>query len=189
MLARHSIAKLREFSFLEFFAGAGMARAGLGARWDCLYANDFDPKKASTYRRNWGSDRFHCGDIHHVSPSQLPHRSADLAWASFPCQDLSLAGTQIGLRGRRSGAFWGFWNVIEELRNEARSPRLIVLENVTGAVTSNGGRDFRQLLDTMRDGGYRTGALVIDAVHFVPEDGDTGPTAAKVWLGPDYHMD
>lgn len=169
MAARLPVLKMREFSFLEFFAGAGMARAGLGGRWECLFANDFDAKKATTYQRNWGSDKFHCGDIHQLTADQLPMRTADLAWASFPCQDLSLAGWQAGLRGNRSGAFWGFWNLIETLREESRNPRLIVLENVTGAVTSNGGRDFRQLLDTMRDGGYRTGALVIDAVHFVPQ--------------------
>ena len=43
-------------TFYEFFAGAGMARAGLGDRWRCLFANDFDHKKAATYRRNWSAE-------------------------------------------------------------------------------------------------------------------------------------
>ena len=37
-------------SFYEFFAGGGMARAGLGEDWTCLFANDFDPKKGDAYR-------------------------------------------------------------------------------------------------------------------------------------------
>ena len=43
-------------SFYEFFAGGGMVRMGLGPRWSCLFANDFDQKKARVYRRNWGGD-------------------------------------------------------------------------------------------------------------------------------------
>ncbi len=41
-------------SFFEFFAGGGMARAGLGSGWKCLFANDFDRKKGVTYQLNWG---------------------------------------------------------------------------------------------------------------------------------------
>ena len=41
------------FTFYEFFAGGGMVRAGLGPGWRCLFANDFDRKKAETYVANW----------------------------------------------------------------------------------------------------------------------------------------
>ncbi|MEZ1575167.1 DNA (cytosine-5-)-methyltransferase, partial [Pseudomonas aeruginosa] len=44
--------------FYEFFAGGGMARAGLGGDWDCLFANDLDRIKASTYIENWGDAHF-----------------------------------------------------------------------------------------------------------------------------------
>jgi DNA (cytosine-5)-methyltransferase 1 len=159
---------VKQFSFLEFFAGGGMARAGLGASWDCQFANDFDRKKASTYVRNWGADRFRFGDVGKVRAFEVPGE-ADLAWASFPCQDLSLAGNQAGIDGDRSGAFWGFWKLMRSLQNEGRNPKLVVLENVYGAITSNGGRDFEVLLNALRSGGYTSGALVIDAVHFVPQ--------------------
>jgi DNA (cytosine-5)-methyltransferase 1 len=43
-------------TFYEFFAGGGMARAGLGSRWQCLFANDIDPKKTAAYAANWGSE-------------------------------------------------------------------------------------------------------------------------------------
>lgn len=50
-------------SFYEFFAGGGMARAGLGPDWQCLLANDFDPKKAASYAANWGADHLRVGDV------------------------------------------------------------------------------------------------------------------------------
>ena len=83
--------------FYEFFAGGGMARAGLGPGWRCLFANDFDRRKAEAYRANWGGDALHVGNVGAVTTAQLPG-VADLVWGSFPCQDLSLAGAGAGLR-------------------------------------------------------------------------------------------
>src|SRR5271155_3456544 len=101
-------------TFYEFFAGGGMARAGLGVGWRCLFANDFDARKAWTYRANWGGEDFRLGDVWSLGPGDLPAR-ADLAWASSPCQDFSLAGARAGLAGGRSSAFFGFWRLIEAL--------------------------------------------------------------------------
>jgi DNA (cytosine-5)-methyltransferase 1 len=159
---------MRKHTFYEFFAGGGMARAGLGEDWQCLFANDFDAKKVEAYKANWGGAEIVCGDIHKLSISSLPGH-ADLAWASFPCQDLSLAGNGAGLKGERSGAFWGFWQLINGLKAERRAPKILVLENVTGALTSNGGKDFEELCKALHALSYRFGALVIDAVHFVPQ--------------------
>ena len=94
---------------------------------------------------------------------------ADLVWASFPCQDLSLAGTGAGLDGDRSGTFWPFWNLVKALRVEKRAPRMIVLENVKGALTSHGGRDFAAIGAALTNADYRFGAMLIDAVHFLPQ--------------------
>jgi len=161
-------------TFYEFFAGGGMARAGLGETWRCLLANDIDPMKVATYASNWGADRLICGDVAKLASSDLPEK-ADLAWASFPCQDLSLAGDQAGLGraaslGRtRSGTFWPFWALIKTLKQEGRPPRLIALENVYGALTSHGGKDFAAIGTALAGAGYRFGAFVVDAVHFVPQ--------------------
>ena len=155
-------------SFYEFFAGGGMARAGLGAGWDCLFANDFDYKKSQSYKDNWGDDVLKTEDIRNLVTAQLPRR-ADLAWASFPCQDLSLAGGGAGLRGSRSGTFWPFWKLIEGLIVEKRAPSVVVIENVCGTLTSHGGRDFTAICGALRSGGYRYGALVVDATLFVPQ--------------------
>ena len=155
-------------NYYEFFSGAGMARAGLGDQWRCLFANDIDAKKAATYARNWGGAQLLCGDINDVTADLLPGY-ADLAWASFPCQDLSLAGSGAGLDGERSGTFWAFWRLMQDLDDESRAPGVIVLENVCGTLTSHGGRDFKAICRALRDGGYRYGPLVVDAALFLPQ--------------------
>jgi len=90
-------------TFYEFFAGGGMVRAGLGAQWRCLFANDVSPQKARIYRRNWGGDTHILADIAALASADLPD-VPDLVWGSFPCQDLSVAGTGGGLRGNDPGA-------------------------------------------------------------------------------------
>ena len=155
--------------FYEFFAGGGMARAGLGSSWRCLFANDFDPKKGLAYQANWGvAGELQVGDIAKVRVGDLPGH-ADLVWGSFPCQDLSLAGVGAGLKGERSGAFYPFWTVISALAADGRAPKIVALENVCGTLTSHGGRDFEAICRTFSKAGYRYGALVINADLFVPQ--------------------
>lgn len=168
--------------FYEFFAGGGMARAGLGPGWSCLLANDIDPKKGASYARNWGDSDLLLEDVGQLKPSDVPG-VADLAWASFPCQDLSLAGAGAGLRGERSGTFWPFWNLMKALADEDRAPPMIVLENVCGALTSHGGKDFVAISAAIASAGYRLGALVIDAVDFVPQ---SRPRLFIVAVAEDY---
>ena len=166
---------MRPLTYLEFFAGGGMARAGLGDSWRCLFANDFDAMKVETYRRNWGDAHLTHADVATLSARDLPGGRADLAWASFPCQDLSLAGGYRGLGAEgdnaptRSGTFWPFWRLMRELRREGRSPRAIVLENVYGSLTSHGGRDFAAIAEALASEDYVFGALVINASRFVPQ--------------------
>lgn len=157
------------FSFYEFFAGGGMARLGLGAAWKCFFANDFDAKKVAAYRANFqGASELSHGDIRDITTDQLPGR-AMLAWASFPCQDLSLAGSCAGLAGERSGVFWPFWNLMLSLKNEERNPSIIVLENVAGLITSHRGQDLTNLVSALANGGYRVGGMVLDGAYFVAQ--------------------
>lgn len=156
-------------TYFEFFCGGGMVRAALeSSRWNCVFANDIDEKKAASYRANWGSDELQAGDVAALTAADL-QAHADMAWASFPCQDLSLAGAGAGLKGERSGTFWPFWRLIKELADEGRAPRLVVLENVVGALTSHGGKDFAAIGAALTGAGYRFGAVVINAAHFVPQ--------------------
>jgi DNA (cytosine-5)-methyltransferase 1 len=115
--------------FYEFFAGAGLVRLGLGHQWRCLWANDIDPRKADVYMANFDKSEFLLGDVALVRASSLPIGS-HLAWASFPCQDLSLAGWRQGMSGDRSGTFWAFWRIMRDLYDDERRPPIIVIENV-----------------------------------------------------------
>jgi DNA (cytosine-5)-methyltransferase 1 len=157
--------------FYEFFAGGGMARAGLGDGWTCRFANDFDHKKGAAYRANWepeGAPKvMKTDDVRAIKTADL-HGQVDLAWASFPCQDLSLAGGGAGLQGDRSGTFWPFWSLMKDMIAEGRAPRIIALENVCGTLTSHGGKDFAAICNSFQTAGYEFGALVIDASLFVP---------------------
>jgi DNA (cytosine-5)-methyltransferase 1 len=154
-------------TFYEFFAGGGRARYGLGSGWRCLFANDIDEKKAACYRANFDAERLAVRDVSSLTASDLPE-IAGVAWASFPCQDLSFAGNGAGLGGDRSGAFWPFWRLIERLSEDDRAPHLIVIENVCGTLRSHKGKDFVAIIDALTGAGYRPGALVLDAVRFLP---------------------
>ena len=154
--------------FLEFFAGGGMARAGLGSFWRCIFANEIDEQKAECYRTNWEADGLVVDDVANLKPTQIP-RETDLAWASFPCQDLSLAGDYHGLAGQRSGTFWPFWKLMRALIGGMSGPRIIALENVCGALTSHSGRDFAAIASAFSGSAYRFGAMTIDARFWVPQ--------------------
>jgi DNA (cytosine-5)-methyltransferase 1 len=157
-----------EMLWAEFFAGGGMARAGLGAGWRCALANDIDPAKGRAYARNWGADHLRVADVATLSPDDLPAPLA-LAWASSPCQNLSLAGGRAGLSADRSAAFWPWWRLMRRLAEAGRPPRVIAFENVVGLLTSGRGADFAAMAAAFAEGGYRLGAMVIDAGRFVPQ--------------------
>lgn len=151
-----------------------MARLGLGEHWKCTFANEWCPKKAAAYAARFGHGappfcrELMIQDVATLTPQVLPG-TPELVWASFPCQDLSLAGKGKGLHGKRSGNFWPFWDLMKGLVREDRAPKLIVIENVVGAITSNKGEDFSSLFQTLVSGGYRVGPMVIDAARFLPQ--------------------
>jgi DNA (cytosine-5)-methyltransferase 1 len=158
-----------DLTFYEFFAGGGLARIGLDKDWTCCFANDISEKKAAVYRANFPeSHDLLVKDINEVTPLDIL-KQASLAWASFPCQDLSLAGNGKGLQAKRSGAFWAFWSLITSLEAEGRGVPVIAIENVVGLLTSNKGKDLEALLTVLVASSYRPGLLVIDASYFVPQ--------------------
>lgn len=154
--------------FAEFFCGGGLVRAGLGAGWNCAFANDIDPMKCAVYTDNWGAENLHQGDIAAVSIDPLL-QPIDLYWASSPCQDFSLAGQGRGLAGERSGVFREWVRLIGAAVERSVAPRVVAFENVVGLLTRNDGRDFREVLKTLANLGYRVGALEIDAARFLPQ--------------------
>lgn len=152
----------------EFFAGGGMARLGLGDEWECTFSNEWSEKKAAAYKARFGDGKeLHVCDVANLKPHDLPG-TPTLVWGSFPCQDLSLAGAGAGLAGDRSGTFKPFWKLMRGIIDAGRVPQIVVLENVIGTLTSHGGKDFGAIIGALVGEGYRVGAMVIDAVRFVP---------------------
>ncbi len=154
-------------TFGEFFAGIGLMRLGLErAGWRVVFANDIDEDKRQMYRDHFGvSDEFVLGDVHELNAREIPDMA--LATASFPCNDLSLAGARRGLAGEHSSAFWGFIEALTKMGK--RRPPLVLLENVTGFLTSHDGNDFRDALLALNRLGYAVDTFIIDAARFVPQ--------------------
>lgn len=150
--------------FLEFFAGSGLVAQGLRPYFKALWANDICAKKAAVYQANHAKSPFVLGSIADVQGSDLP--AAPLAWASFPCQDLSLAGLSAGIHGERSGLVWQWLRIMDHM--PARPP-VLVAENVIGLVSSAGGAHYRTLHAALVERGYRVGALMLDAARWLPQ--------------------
>lgn len=151
----------------EYFAGIGLVRLGLEqVGWKVVFSNDWAHDKFAMYAAHFGdaSTHYRVQDIFSVCHTDIPNTL--LATASFPCIDLSLAGNLRGISGQHSSAFWGFTQILD---NQTDKPRLVMLENVTGWLTSNGGQDFRLTIQELNRLGYACDVYAIDAAHFVPQ--------------------
>ncbi len=151
-------------AFLEFFAGSGLVAQGLKDYFYPAWANDICRKKAAVYTANHDAEHFHLGSIADVKGATLP--SASLAWASFPCQDLSLAGLTGGIHASRSGLVWEWLRIIDEMPSR---PSVLVAENVAGLISVAGGSHYRALHEALSQMGYAVGAMLIDAARWVPQ--------------------
>lgn len=150
----------------EFFAGIGLVRMALERHgFRVVWANDIEPAKQAMYVGQFGVSDFVLNDVRRVRGHDLP--DVDLATASFPCTDLSLAGYRQGLEGEQSGMFWEFARVLREM--DGRRPRAVMIENVPSFATSHGGEDLRAAVGALNDRGYWCDLLVVDARHFVPQ--------------------
>ncbi len=150
----------------EFFAGIGLVRMALErAGVSVVFANDIDATKARLYAENFGTEDLVVRDVRLVHADDVP--DVDIATASFPCTDLSLAGNRAGLGGSESGTFWEFARVIDELT--ARRPPVILLENVAGLGSSRGGDDLRAAIERLNGLGYICDIVCLDARRWVPQ--------------------
>lgn len=152
----------------EFFAGIGLMRAGLeNAGWRTLFANDNDPDKFEMYSANFtdADSRFRLCDVATLSSADIP--SITLATASFPCNDLSLAGARQGLNGKQSSTFWSFVRLLQGMGS--RKPPLVLIENVPGFLSSHDGKDLREAMFALNGLGYAMDAFLLDAASFVPQ--------------------
>ena len=150
----------------EFFAGMGLMRAGLErVGITTVFANDIDRTKAALYRSNWGDDALVVDDIRNLTGGDIP--DTEVATASFPCVDMSLAGNLAGLDGEQSGLITEFCRILAEMGE--RRPAAVIVENVPGFLTVNDGRDFAQVDEMLTTLGYDTASVVVNAAAFVPQ--------------------
>lgn len=150
----------------EFFAGIGLVRCGLEREGvTVVWANDIAPTKHAVYAANFGTSHYVLGDIRSVSGRSVP--AVDMATASFPCVDLSLAGHRRGLAGEHSGLFFEFTRVLREMGQQA--PHVLMVENVASFVSSRGGRDLTAAVRDLNRVGYVCDLILVDARMFTPQ--------------------
>lgn len=153
------------YSVASFFAGIGgfdigFEAAGFSISMQC----EIEPFCQSILKKHWPSIPLH-QDITKIESHEIP--SSDVWVGGFPCQDLSLArmGKRAGLRGNKSGLFYEFARLVGEGK-----PRVILLENVAGLLSSHGGKDFGVLLSTLAELGYSVGWRTFNSKYFgVPQ--------------------
>lgn len=139
-----------ELTFVDLFAGVGMARMGMEqAGFECVYTCEFDKHKRKEYEIIHGNEPKGC-DIRDVRAADIPR--ADVWFFGAPCQDFSLAGLRKGLGGDRSSLIGEVFRLIEEKAED--KPEWLVYENVKGMLSSNGGWDFLSILLAMDGLGY-----------------------------------
>lgn len=160
----------RGLAAAEFFAGVGLARMGLEqAGFTVPWANDIEAFKYAMYKGQFTKTKnpheFILGDITDIHGDDIP--SVDLAWASFPCTDLSLAGERAGLAGESSSTFFQFTRVLDEM--STRRPKAVALENVTALASSHGGEDLAAAVRELNRLGYSVDVLTLDARRWVPQ--------------------
>jgi len=134
----------------------GLARAGFTHRFFC----EADPYRRRVLSRHWPGVPVY-EDVRDVGAGC---GRVDLLAGGFPCQDLSVAGKRKGLAGERSGLFFEFARVADALLGNGG---WLLIENVPGLFSSNGGRDFAVLLATLAELGFHDLAWrVLDSRYF-----------------------
>lgn len=144
---------------VELFAGIGGFRvAAEQFRLETVWANDCCPKASKVYRNQFGSEKFHEGDINQLLDKIPAH---DLLTAGFPCQPFSSAGKKKGIRDPRGTLFS---KVIDVLRK--RRPKFFVLENVKRLLTMESGVHFATILASLAKLNYRIEWRLLNATDF-----------------------
>ncbi len=156
-------------TFAEFFAGIGLVREAIEPLgWRCVFANDIALTKAEMYGERFGLRDFVIDDIRHVAAHDLP-AEVDLVSASFPCIDLSLAGNRAGLAGQHSGTIWCLLELLAARSRLGLRPTAVLLENVTGFLSSHDGRDLAAVCRSLSAMGYAIDLAVVDARWFTAQ--------------------
>lgn len=146
-------------TFGSLFSGIGgfdlgFERAGMQCAWQV----EIDAKARQVLDKHWPNVP-KVEDVRDVRAGTVS--AVDVICGGFPCQDVSVAGRRAGLAGDRSGLWFEFHRILDELH-----PRWTVIENVPGLLSSNGGADFAVILSGLVECGYRVCWRVLDAQYF-----------------------
>lgn len=185
-----------EMTFIDFFAGIGGFRRGMElAGHRCVGFCEYDKYAVASYtsmhlvtefqredllkmdlkrrqkeimREEYRNGEWYANDIRTVEAGSLPH--ADCWCFGFPCQDISIAGKQLGFSGRRSSLFFAVTGLIKDLEEENR-PGVLFIENVKNLLSVNRGLDFAKLLIELDEIGYDAEWCLLNSKDFgVPQN-------------------
>ena len=182
--------------FIDWFAGIGGFRRGMElAGHECVGFCEFDKFATASYismhlltderrkkldelpqkkrqkeilKDEYRNGEWYANDIRRVCADDIP--KADCWCFGFPCQDISVAGKQLGFQGNRSSLFFRVMYLIGQLKEEDK-PTYLFIENVKNLLSVNGGWDFARLLIEMEQGGYDAEWQVLNSKDFgVPQN-------------------
>ena len=155
-----------KYNINSFFAGIGgfdvaFEKQGFSTKLLC----EINPFCNQILNRHWPNVK-KFGDINEITEKDIP--DSEVWCGGFPCQDISVArgaSERLGLNGKRSGLFYRFAELIE-----AKMPEVVIIENVAGLFTSNKGRDFGVILQTLSALGYSVAWRLLNSRYFgVPQ--------------------
>ncbi len=127
-----------------------------------IWANEINQAACRTYRRNL-DEKIHCGDIWDFM-NKLP-KNADVLIGGFPCQDLSINGKGLGIKGKRSGQYKAMIEAIKIVK-----PKVFVAENVKGLLLKTRRESFLKIMDDFNSLGYDVSHALYHAADYgVPQ--------------------
>jgi len=130
----------------------------------CVWSNDINKYANQVYTARFGEANHHSGDIRGIDAKDIPGH--DLLCGGFPCQAFSVAGKRRGFKETRGTLFFEICRIAEYHR-----PRLLLLENVKGLLSNDGGRTFATILEALEELGYWWEYQVLNSKHFgVPQN-------------------
>ena len=151
--------------FMSLFAGIGGFDLGferVGMVCDSVVEKD---KNCQAILRRHFPEAKIFDDVYDIGIATHERKSIKLICGGFPCQDVSIAGRRQGLAGERSGLWFEFARIIDELE-----PQWVVIENVPGLLSSNKGKDFAIIIQWLAERGYGVAWRILDAQYFgVPQ--------------------
>lgn len=153
--------------YFDLFSGIGGFRAGLerAGGFRCVGHCELDPHADEGYRaihRPEKEERYY-RDVKTIDPTEMPF--FDLLCAGFPCQSYSISGKRLGFHDPRGALFFEVARLAQ-----ARRPAYLLLENVPGLLSHDGGRTFAAILATLSELGYGVEWMVLNSAHFgVPQ--------------------